>query len=296
MTVKIYHGYLLAPTLHMGNVLQWASQIRPQLAEVAHRTLALDLFERATSIVDLAVLKAAGLLHTPGERGQVEVPALQYANAKQTEDRKEIQKGHRKPGVDVNVSVTVVPHATGLYALLDSDNEHTTKAFRKLPDVRHFPYSNATDAPEGLTQEAWDARGDLWRDILGPRLKPSDNGASVVLVDLPFGLMAHEMPTLDELNDAWLPAFTERVFEATLLTTAGEVSDAIREDLNKGQFGSFMAHQRRLRSGEMPGFERMRSRVEALLPRTYPRAWLDMVPIYLEAATQAHVRAMALAP
>lgn len=174
MSTKIYDGIIFRST----DLLEIHHQImtlRPVIRDLGRvETLAFYARE-ATQVVDARATTGKG-----GKEGQC---ALAGIWLDLTDRQNEIKRtGRRDPEVDLEFTIVLLPHAGRVYGMYFTERRDWAKALVGEDRIAEaYPYWNNTDPPDGIPCEEWDARGELWREILAadPDGRPGQCGFTV---------------------------------------------------------------------------------------------------------------------
>jgi hypothetical protein len=91
------------------------------------------------------------------------------------EDWRDLQQMHRHPDIDWSFEIALIPAGGYLLGLHYAEQGTLVDELLKFPKVEAYPYWNNTDAPKGVSNRAWKARGKEWDRVLGGKA-PAVNG------------------------------------------------------------------------------------------------------------------------
>ena len=178
MSIHIEHGYRVtgANSVAALNALILAFQ---QQVEGAARTL----YRRKRAALAYQILDESVLQST--REAFLEAVRREYATAPQDRSRPfadthlrwvvpDIIADHqalvartqeRDPAYDWGCHLSAIPHRTGLYVLLYTENEEYRTIWQAVPGVQNYAYWNHTDPPEGMTRARWERRRQRWTEL-----------------------------------------------------------------------------------------------------------------------------------
>ena len=285
MSFRVYNGFKFASGMTLEDVYAWAAELRPGMVAQADEALSQAIVERAIGQMDRALVAAAGLC----EPEEWKHKPLHAAWNEVEDRRKEATRDHRRaPDVDVEASVSVALHPTGIYGVIYCEVGSLRQLITQHPQVEEFLWGS-DECPDEIAEETWAARGKVWNEIFAQSSTIADIGTTFSLVR-----SNHFTPTLskhDILNPSWLPDFEQRVFQASLITHAAKAlaPPAVSQSSN---MSAVMTHLLDLKKGNIPGFEAIKAQVATILPAQPPMAWLDMpLPELIATAQQGWLHA-----
>lgn len=167
MSLKIYDAYRIKDSAKVWQVL---ADIRERgQREVVDRFRAYYVEEIETVNPESDVYRAA----RAKDSKQSEVSLrLDLAETKLRQGAMKSATSVRRDHFDLDVDVAMTWHDTGYYLRAFCDPVSmlggSLDFLKSHPDVEDFHYQNQTEPPEGFTDEAWDERGRIWKEMMVP--------------------------------------------------------------------------------------------------------------------------------
>lgn len=225
MSVKIYNGFRV-PGCTLDKVLQDLRALRIAAQAQAREVVARAVLYRACLSWDrmrLGLPDAAA--HENQGLSYLFAAALQIADEQEAARKSQ----HRAPDVDVSVEVVVIPTASGLLGMVFSQNPHMRRLVQQLPGYEEFGYWDNDMPPEGVGDEAWEARRSAWLDALPGWCSPGERGFVFSLVG-EFERHSLDSVTVELVHTLPVPAPETRVRELF-----GEMYDHGRTSLPRSE-------------------------------------------------------------
>ena len=264
MSTKIYNGYKLPVT--MATLAPWCAELSARMTQNATTMLEQTIGRLCVHDVDDAVIVAHGL----SKKVLPETSIYDAVRAHVEECREKARKGEHAFGMDTESSLVVFTHSTGVYGLFYGADRDMERTFRATPGVEFWGYWNNTDPEDGVGEEDWAARGQMWNDLLGPSGIPAESGTTIILTPHDLPLPSRPQADLD-------PSDPERALRATLETTL--CVEMLRQaGGDPFSLSAWMDKHNQCRRGQIPEVNAMKERVASVLPTIIPAAWLDMTP------------------
>lgn len=264
MTLQIFRGLIL--TGAMANPFHLSATIHPALGDVAAQLWRTLLAESIASHIDAT---RAGARVNADDRDRV-AKSIHLLGGLWRQRMNEVTAAtmndrERNPGTDLGMSIKIFAHpdrSDALLAVVRAEECAYYEALLAMDDVADFSYWRTEEAPDGVTDAAWEARNEVWgralhkgtSSVLGwtwtllnspvEFALPSCQAAREperILAALPSnearakrlaGKMARVSPTVDPRNNfsGWIKEHEAQV--ATLLPAARKLITAITvEDL-----------------------------------------------------------------
>jgi hypothetical protein len=171
------------------------SEFRGSLQNIGRKANAELYAKHATILID----QDATLSLREGEISPAKGSPLSVAASAIKERRKDISRtGYRDPEVDFDFTVTLCPAEGTFYGLVHSEQDAWTDLLLNIDKVHHAPWWDNVDRPNDISQQDWDKRGDLWKQIFArdPAMRPSHCGMTFEMT--PY----HGSPLIEEVVDA----------------------------------------------------------------------------------------------
>lgn len=170
----------------------------------------------------------------------------------------------RDPAYDWGCHLSAIPHRTGLYVLLYTEQAAYHQIWESLPGVQEYAYWNHTDAPEGMSRSRWERRRQRWNELLPGVGIPSRVGMTIDVYD----------PLTDWENRFWevkpefTPDFEGRVRHWAFDRAVAEVWE--REDPKDRGFSTVFRTQDWIKTPEgTQRWEELKETIRAIIPQTW---------------------------
>lgn len=214
MSIKIYDGYIVSTDGSLSAVHSLFMGFRKRVARLCLNGRARQLASDAVEIIDN---HAADIIPSPGQ------PLAKTSNA-MMEAMDDIKRGRRHPDYDFGCSVAFIPSKKKVLAILYSEREDYSKAWRRTAGVREYSYwDNSEELPAGVSKGQWRERRLEWGLALdGFRLTPAQAGFACEC----FGGYNMPSPTWADVM-ANLPSFESRVALTAHVTATSARSKAV---------------------------------------------------------------------
>lgn len=157
MSTKIHNGFVFNTTDLM-EIYEHINEFRKQLQPLVYDKTVQYFAEECTTLYDMRSLSGEKI---HGIFSEV------YQNFKLKQDEVRV-KMVRDPSVDFQFSITIIPTADKFYGLFYTEQSDFADMWADSDMVSEYVYYNNTDHPDGITEEEWDARGDMWDSLLNP--------------------------------------------------------------------------------------------------------------------------------
>lgn len=141
----------------------------------------------------------------------------------------------REPDVDFSVIVSILPHATGLYGIIYTEQQDFRDMWFAGAGVVDFHYQNSTDRPSNVSEEEWERRERTWDEILGHNV-PAECGFSADIVLLSKPVRTECLTKVCE----YLPSFESRVDRVAYDLLLEEKLKAVPEEELQRKFVSII--------------------------------------------------------
>lgn len=167
MSTRIYNAYMIDHDLL-----------------TVHKTLVDAREEIATVAINSVSAYLATDMAAQIDKGVPELNAWGEAWSNLEKEFESVRRGYRS-SIDVDASVTLFPEEGKCYLIAHIDdnalNTHFTNLMFWALTARTYSYYDNTDPPEGISEEAFKARGEHWDRLLGPSGVASHRGLSFQL-------------------------------------------------------------------------------------------------------------------
>lgn len=165
MSTKIYNGYKLDGIGSIGELQDLLDVFQAKCVSIAERESKRMIVKESVSLYDEASLRMESALRKLGK----DEPTFKNCIFKVVLDFQNrafdiLKTNSRDPDIDWSCEVVVLKFGM---AMLYTENEAMTKAWKSLPSVKPFPYWNNTDKPDHLTDKEWSQRSKQWDMALG---------------------------------------------------------------------------------------------------------------------------------
>lgn len=264
-----------------------AQSWKKELKVLAKKTYLDFLAQDSTHHIDMLVLNRAGLLEMDEYEAltQKSLSAFDFVMETLTLLRKEPGPSHPHA---LNFGTELVffqdSNQTPLVMYYCQNAEISDFLNKKLNNLgQSFEYWNNTDTPDEISQDEWDARGEVWNEIFEDSSIPSEVGLVVKLLP---DYYSPGIPSVDELEKNQ-PSFESRVKDK-LKSLACE--KMMKEDIEKNSSHTkseltwFAAFQK-FKKGQWKDDSRLEDKIrKALWPTIPAEAYKakDLTPFYAQ--------------
>ena len=203
MSTKIYNGYEL-PVMGVYELREFCGSVQAEIVKAADEILVRQVADLSALIIDrkAAGLDISGFTKNHGDDSSAVFLAYYYI----FERGLDIQRTkHRDPGFDYECTACFFPLEDRILCTFYSERKEFTEIWEAQEKVTEFGYWNNTDRPDGVTQDQWDERGDVWGNALGKTGVPAQEGFVFTFSD---GVPMH--PKIEKVVE-YLPGFDKRV-------------------------------------------------------------------------------------
>lgn len=260
MSTTVYGGCKFPEGSNLLEIIGRFNEARPQAIALADSILEKQIIARAVDRLDRLMVQGTGAAVNNSVEKQDDSSSFSDLLAKcfqRTLERRKNPDSAHHSDIDTAASIVVIPHATGLYGIVRCSNDEMLDHMKATLGFEDYSWWNNSDAPEGISEDDWDARGTVWNEILDKEHYVSYLGPEMVLVrrehDVPY------VSTRDKMDFSGVRDFEKRVFDAALET------DAALADPPQQSAGKMAGHLMALRDGQHPAFEAMRERMRKVL-------------------------------
>lgn len=161
MSTKIYNGFRLK-TANLNEIHQHLMGWRRELEALHKKALAQLHANIAVGLIDqLSARPGRHVGKSPISEAYSLIADRQY----------EVRKTQRRdPSVDFEFSLSLMPHSSGLYGIVFTEQQAWLSRWLDKDFVEDFSYWDNTDPLEGIDDEVWANRGTVWNEILNPAI------------------------------------------------------------------------------------------------------------------------------
>ena len=263
MSTKIYNGVKLPPKPTLEALFEWVGSIRSPLQKVAQQHWFEAQCLAALPLYDRRFAQESGIEITESSPLRAGSNPFSVARRELVDTIEKAQREKRAYHLDMGFELAVIPHPSGLYGLTFSSCQELEKAFLALPGVERFVYFNNAE-PNGVPRNEWEARGELWEELLGPSGMPSQRCASFMLIEEGFHWSAKHPPGHETFDATALISRKKRAHEVALTTAAARFEGDMSQ---RAGLSGIVAHLYALEAGEVHHFNEVRDAIENLLPQ-----------------------------
>jgi hypothetical protein len=197
MSTKIYTGFRFR-SHDIFDVQRLVAEWRIELASIHRNELATLLAGMCAETIDRNAVNP--------ERNAGKNPFREARQEVRTRQKEVLGSGLRDPEVDFDFELAILPHDGRIYGMVFSERSRWVDRWMELDGVEDFSYWDNTDQPDEVSEEDWDARGEVWDSILraNPAGTPGMSGFSAQCTDRML------QPDLGEVMEH-IPSFEARV-------------------------------------------------------------------------------------
>jgi len=208
MSTKIYNGYKIKGVRTLGDVQDFMKPVRKRIREMSVAALSRSVAQACTLAIDKLALGEKPMVGfmKPKEYVPKKDGSLASFVVRDLMERYKTSHESHERDPDLELSVCFFPSGRDTLALLFAENEQYVKYWESLARVVKYPYWNNSDAPRGVSQKVWDARGKEWDKAMESSSTPAVGGLNTQCIGL-YGLM---WPTYEEFK-TFVPSFNSRV-------------------------------------------------------------------------------------
>lgn len=175
MSTKIHNGLIL-PNATLEQALAKLRAVRVKCVAAGVKAIATLIAEQMALSADLAA-NYCPLGKSGKERPYMKAQREFFAAREEVEG-----KGVRNVTWDFTFSVLVIPHGQDILAMFFVEEDLGYRQALTYAGFEDFHYQNSTDRPEGISEEAWEARRNTWDEVLPGRTAPCEVGFSYEVV------------------------------------------------------------------------------------------------------------------
>lgn len=200
MSTKIYNGFKITKNKTLLSLHESFNNLRAPIKEIAHKVTAEAIARYAVFFIDRS------MIDTNKKQNEVDPPLMQSKSLFMQRQQQVQMQRYKDPDVDFQCEVTIHP--------IDDDTILGI-SFTERPDIRNllleqdfieeFCYWDNTDILDGVSEEDWKIRGDLWEKALGNN-SPAMAGYTICLSNVTGSVTT----TIDDVMKN-LPTFDARV-------------------------------------------------------------------------------------
>jgi hypothetical protein len=308
MSFSVYNAVRFPANMTVDQVFAWIDPLRAAVRLAADQAFSAELVREAVCVHDRAFLRRQSdpaLAQPTSDRDTSSFDddrrsALQNARGMILDEIRQAQRDHRRCHLDPEATLTVFRDDDGrLYGITHAQIGAIRHVVEAVPGLEDFSYSNATDAPKGISKKAWAAREVVWNRLLGSSSVPAERGAVFQLLSPDHFLLRFSLPSAGQVDSLLqdLPADhnrTARAIPRAMESAAWQERErALGTPLSRAS--EYMRRHRELSAGEDSSFNELCSRVEGLLP-PITAARLAAAPEAVPEPGQASVPASGGAP
>lgn len=201
MSTKIYDGFRL-PDTTLEAALGSIHAFRPRIATLRRALSGKLLAEAAVELIDRGATQ-----HLGGDATPEAAAAMPLRHALDDLQRRALQiesQRRRDVAIDHGFEICLLPFNGDILGISFCEQRSWCKDWMEHSSAEPFSYWNSTDAPEGISETEWAARGAVWDAALSrdPSGRPGYAGLTAHLSEIaPDFLMANEVlefvPDLD---------------------------------------------------------------------------------------------------
>lgn len=279
MSTTIYHGFRLPEHLDVAGLFAWVGGIRPLFQEATLTILQEEWVRRSVTLFDKEILQEH--LQEEGDAPVRKTPGGVARKVREImhEEMWEARQQGRSNHLGTEARLSVFCHGKALYAMFLAQMPALEKIFESLPGVQEFRYWNNTDAPEGISAEAWDARGEAWDRVLGSSGTIAENSATFQLVSPDLAFLVSWEKGMGSLNESWTGTVGQRARRAAMETRAAMAPPEVEEASRSARsVGPILRFSDSLKEGKVPAFNRALALAEEILPARVEWSWLQGDP------------------
>lgn len=187
MSTKIHNGYAL-PKMSAYQLGQFILKLRTKLLPIAKQIVYTQIAEDTAEAIDEITINKMDskrfLWDLKLTDEQHKMISLEYPISGQAARKAEIlfenikKTNQRNPSYDFQFSICLFPMKDKVLALIYTEQNLFTKAWKKMKGVRDYSYWDHSDKPDHVTTKEWNTRIKNWDKAIegGGARVPSDNG------------------------------------------------------------------------------------------------------------------------
>lgn len=177
MSVKVYQGFkFLDSSIH--TVFAHLQEFRKRVHELAIEAEGEYLANTIVHRIDLDVVNGKPSVNYISE-------AIREMRDQQMESE---SKGIRHPATDFEFKVMIMPYCGELYGIVFTERSSWYNEFIDNPWVKDYWYASV-EKPKNVSQEEWNTRGVVWKEMMKPSYVPSQHG-----FEMDLGLERYRWP------------------------------------------------------------------------------------------------------
>lgn len=171
MSTKIFDGFQFS-TKDLNEVHRFVEKARRKFQPIARRMFLMHLASSMIEIMDRrAVADLLGIEKPGKENSPFSAAFMDYIERVSFVEK----ENRRDPEIDFSFEVAILPHSTGIYGIVYTEQPELRKLWFASRGIRDFSYFNNTDKPSRISEKEWVRRGETWQFLVGCQ-PVSDNG------------------------------------------------------------------------------------------------------------------------
>ena len=201
MSTKIYYGFEFVG-VDMHQIHQHLMEFREELAPLVKEKCVKRCMWKVVSWLDRL---SCGLKTEPESFSS---GLMVQAHDEMRDEFREFEDSlYRNPLIDYTFDISILFGGGKILGIPFVEQRDFRELWLSKPFIAEYGYWNNTDRLEGLTQEEWDVRGDVWEEALPGVGVPAMCGFTAQLVDAYYG---YDIVRASEVLEV-LPSLDERV-------------------------------------------------------------------------------------
>lgn len=296
MSFSVYNAFRFPKSMTMDDIFGWMDPLRAAVRMATEQAFQEALVRNAICQLDRDFLLGCGepdlaadaAAHHFGAdqfdsaAGLVPVSPVRAACRFLLEELRADQRASYRNPLDPETTLTVFRDTDRrLYGIVHTESSAARAVVESAPGLEDFSYSDAGDAPQGMSNKSWSARGALWDRLLGSSSVPASRGAVFQLAPADQFILS-AMPSADQLAQVLkdIPLSDDR--ESRVRPRARESTSWQQHERDAGmdltQPSDFINRFMELRKGQDSSFNALCDRMKAVLPSPVTIAMLFATP------------------
>jgi hypothetical protein len=292
MSFQVYNAFRFPQSMTVDDVFTWIDPLRVAVRIATEKAFHKALVRDAICVYDrvfLAQLGDPALVgdteadsfggnHAAVSSNNLSSPPIHVARGFLLDELGADQRSRRRNRLNPETTLTVFRNNDGrLYGIVHSESRAAIRVISSAPGLVDFSYSDAGDCPDDISEDDWDARGELWDELLGSRSVPAHRGAVFQLAS-PDHLVMGPLPTEEQVDRILKDLPSDHHRESRVFPRTLESMGWIQYEKNSGivltRPSEFMNRLDALHKGKDEHFNALLNQVGSVLPLSFSAAVL----------------------